>query len=367
MVKYSDIIFCKLMQMALDLSCDFPCICAEKDWQNLFFMVQQQSVVGVVYNVISHLPQDSRPPRRILLNWSCATEAIQGANRQINQEAARYTRLFMDRGFKSVILKGPANSLLYPDPLSRQAGDVDIWIPGGCEKVERLLLDMNLIPAPKNAYRLSHHIAFRTENGFNIEVHHRPADVAFRNAEFQEVLLAEFDNSILTPEGFYAPSIRFALLMQLVHLYKHSRSEGVGLRHYMDYFVLLTHSTEADREYARSNVKRFKLTKGCAAIMWVLGEVFALKPELMLCPPDEKRGKRLYKQAFEGGNFGHYAPNAKEMRTPLKRWLNTRMNFFRWLTFDPLNTVLDEIHYWKIAFSLLPQRIKQRKVFLGHV
>ena len=83
------------MQMALDLSCDFPCICAEKDWQNLFFMVQQQSVVGVVYNVISHLPQDSRPPRRILLNWSCATEAIQGANRQINQEAARYTRQFI--------------------------------------------------------------------------------------------------------------------------------------------------------------------------------------------------------------------------------------------------------------------------------
>jgi len=367
MTESLDVVFSKLLLVALELLDVFPYRLDDEEWKTLFFMAQQQSVVGVVYNVISHLPQDSRPPRRILLNWSCATEAIQGANRQINQEAARYTRLFMDRGFKSVILKGPANSLLYPDPLSRQAGDVDIWIPGGCEKVERLLLDMNLIPAPKNAYRLSHHIAFRTENGFNIEVHHRPADVAFRNAEFQEVLLAEFDNSVLTPEGFYAPSFRFALLMQLVHLYKHCRSEGVGLRHYMDYFVLLTHSTEADREYAWSNVKRFKLTKGCAAIMWVLGEVFGLKPEHMLCPPDEKRGKRLYKQAFIGGNFGRHAPGVKAKYSPLNKWLNTRMNALRWFCFDPLNTVLDEIHYWKIAFSLLPQRIKQRKIFLGHV
>lgn len=189
----SDVVFCDLLRIAFGLSQKYPHALTETEWKSLLLMAQQQSVVGVIYHAILHLPQDSRPPRRILLNWSCATEAIQGANRQINQEAARYTRLFMDRGFKSVILKGPANSLLYPDPLSRQAGDVDIWIPGGSEKVERLLLDMDLIPAPKNAYRLSHHIAFRTENGFNIEVHHRPADVAFRNAEFQEVLLCAAD------------------------------------------------------------------------------------------------------------------------------------------------------------------------------
>lgn len=360
-----DVVFCKLLGVALGLSQDFPNILTESEWESLLLMAKQQSVLGIVYKAISLLPAEKPPPRVLSIRLSMLAEGVRGRNCQMNQEAARYTQLFAEQGFRGVILKGQANARLYPDPLSRQAGDIDIWIPDGFDKVKRLLLDMGLVSNFKKAHKFSHHIGFHNENGIEVEVHHRPADVPFRNSDFQHVLLTEFENSTLTPEGFYAPSVRFALLMQLVHLYKHCRGEGVGLRHYMDYFVLLMHSTEADREYVWSNVKRFKLTKACAAIMWVLGEVFELKPELMLCSPDEKRGKSLYKQAFEGGNFGRHAPCAKKKRTPLKRWLNERMNALRWLSFDPLNTILSEIHYWKIAFSLLPKRIKQRKVFLG--
>lgn len=360
-----DMIFCELLRVALGLSRKFSYVLKESEWKSLLLIAKQQSVLGIIYKAISLLPAEQRPPRVLSIRLSMLAESIRGRNYQMNQEAARYTHLFAEQGFRSVILKGQANARLYSDPLSRQAGDIDIWIPDGFDKVKLLLLNMKFTSKLQNVNKLCHHIAFRNENGIEVEVHHRPIDVSFRNIDFQKVLLAEFENSTLTPEGFYAPSIRFSLLMQLVHLYKHCRSEGVGLRHYMDYFVLLTHSTEFDREYVWANVKRFKLTKACAAIMWVLGEVFVLKTELMLCPPDKKRGKRLYKQAFEGGNFGRHAPGAKEKRTPLKRWLNERMNALRWFGFDPLNTILSEIHYWKIAFSLLPKRIKQRKVFLG--
>lgn len=365
MDKSLDVVFSKLLLVALNPLDEFPYRPNDEEWKTLFFMAKQQSVLGIIYKAISLLPAEQRPPRVLYIRLSMLAESVRGRNCQMNQESARYTQLFAKQGFKSVILKGQANAQLYPDPLSRQAGDIDIWIPDGFDRVKQLLLDMGLISKLQKSHKFSHHIGFRNENGIEIEVHHRPADVPFRNNDFQMVLLTEFENSTLTPEGFYAPSIRFALLMQLVHLYKHCRSEGVGLRHYMDYFVLLTHSTEADREYVWTNVKRFKLVKVCAAIMWVIGEVFELQPELMLCPPDEKRGKRLYKQAFEGGNFGRHAPGAKKKRTPLKRWLNERMNALRWLCFDPLNTILGEIHYWKFAFSLLPKRIKQRKVFLG--
>lgn len=360
-----DIFFCNLLRIALGLTPSFPNDLTESEWKSLFLLAKQQSVLGIAYKAISLLPAKRLPPRVLYLRLSRLAESVQGQNSLMNQEAARYTQLFAEQGFRSVILKGPANARLYPDPLSRQTGDIDIWIPDGFDKVKQLLIDMGLISKLQKTHKFCHHIGFRNENGINVEVHHRPVDVPFRNSDFQKVLLAEFENSTLTPEGFYAPSIRFALLMQLVHLYKHCRSEGVGLRHYMDYFVLLAHSTEADREYVWTNVKRFKLTKACAAIMWVLGKVFELKPELMLCTPDENRGKRLYKQAFIGGNFGRHAPGAMKKRTPLERWLNERINALRWFGFDPLNTILSEIHYWKIAFSLLPKRIKQRNVFLG--
>lgn len=163
-------------------------------------------------------------------------EAIRGMNRRMDEVASRYTRLFAERGFRSVVLKGQANARLYPEPLSRQSGDIDIWVPGGYDKVERLLLDMGLILEGRDLYRVSHHIGFRDASGIEIEVHHRPAEVPFRNAEFQETLLAEFENSAPVPEGFCVPSVRFALLMQLEHLYYHCVHEGVGLRHFMEEF-----------------------------------------------------------------------------------------------------------------------------------
>lgn len=358
-----DVVFCNLMRVGLGLSQSFSYALTEGEWLSIFKMAKQQTVLGVVYNAIARLPLELRPPRLLTIRLSGAVESIRGMNCQMNRAAARYTQLFEERGLRSVILKGQANARLYPDTLSRQAGDIDIWIPGGYDIVERQLLDMGLISEGRDSYRVSHHIGFRDESGIEIEVHHRPAELPFRNGEFQKTLLAEFENSVFTTEGFYAPSIRFALLMQLQHLYYHCIREGVGLRHYMDYFVLLSHSSSDDRQFAWGKAKRFGLGHACAAIMWVLGEVFGLSRDLMLCSPDRCRGKRLYRECIAGGNFGRGAPQ-KKGRHPLIRWFGKRMHVLRWLTFDPLNIILSEVQYWKNTISLIPERIKRRKAFL---
>ena len=358
-----DDMFCGLLRVALGLSQDFPYVPTEQEWQSLFNMAKVQTVQGIVFDALSLLPPESRPPRVLSMRLSLAVEAIRGMNRRIDKVASYYTQLFAERGFRSVVLKGQANARLYPNPLSRQAGDIDIWVPGGYSKLERLLLDMGLISERRDSYRVSHHFDFRDDSGIRIEVHHRPAEVAFRNGEFQEMLLAEFENSTLVSEGFYSPSIRFALVMQLQHLYFHCVHEGVGLRHFMDYIVLLSHSTEADREFVRGKVRRFGLGYACAAVMWVLREVFELPEGLMLCAPDRRRGMRLYRDTFAGGNFGRGSRRQGKRRS-LARWLGNRVNALSWLMFDPLNTVLREAHYWRDTISLIPERIRRRKVFL---
>ena len=368
-----DVVLCSLLRVGLGLSQVFPYAPTEDEWQILLKMAKQQTVLGIASNALSCLQEQARPPRQLIMRLSFMAETIRGTNFRMNQEAARYTQLFAERGFRSVILKGQANARLYPDPLSRQAGDIDIWVPGGYDKVEHLLLDMGLISESKGTYRVSHHISFRNENGIEIEVHHRPAEVPFRNSEFQATLLAESEGSVLTPEGFYAPGIRFALIMQLQHLYYHCVHEGAGLRHYMDYFVLLTHSTEADREFVRGRVGRFGLGHACAAVMWVLGEVFGLPRGSMICPPDRGRGMRLYRECMAGGNFGRAKAGdagsrgkgaGYKKRRPLGRWLGNRMHALSWLAFDPLNTVMREVQYWRDTISLIPERIRRRKVLL---
>ena len=359
-----DVVLCSLLRMALGVTQEFPYTLTEAEWKSLFAMAKQQTVLGITYKAISLLRVEQRPPRVHSIRLSMLAESVRGRNCQMNQEAARYTQLFAERGVRSVILKGQANARLYPDPFSRQAGDIDIWVPGGYAAVERLLFDLGFISESNEVFKVLHHISFRNENGLEIEVHHRPAEVLLRNAEFQRVLLDEFENSVLVPEGFYSPSIRFALLMQLEHLYYHFRHEGVGLRHFMDYYVLLSHSTEADREFMRGCIGRFGLWPACAGIMWVLGEVFSLPSEQMICAPDEERGKRLYKIVMEGGNFGRGKRNTNGKRPVLKRWLDNRLRALSWFTFDSLNTILGELQYWKDTLSLMPERIRRRKISL---
>lgn len=358
-----DTVFCRLLQVALGVTHDFPYTPSDVEWLSLFQMAKQQCVLGVAYHAIPLLPQSSRPPRRIVLNWSGVAETVRGVNRLINQEAARYTSLFAERGLRSAILKGAANARLYPDPLSRHGGDIDIWLPGGYDSVEKLLLDMGAISEGKILDKIKHHIGFNSENNIRIEVHHRPVKLLYCNKKSQNVLMAELENLTLTPEGFYSPSIRFALVMQLEHLYRHC-VDGVGLKQYMDYFILLMHSTVDDRSFAWQLVQRFRLVHACAAIMWVLEKVFALPRGLMLCPPDEKRGMRLYNLAFTGGNFGKYNLNCGKNRFVITRWLNDRKRVLGWFSFDPTYTILREFQYWKETLSLIPERIRRKKIGL---
>lgn len=358
------IFFCSLLQVALGVSREFPYTPSENEWQALFQIAKQQCVMGVAYNAIHLLPQNARPPRIIAIKWSGAAEMIRGTNRLINEEAAHFTRLFAERGLRSTILKGPANARLYPDPLSRQVGDLDIWVPGGYEKLNRLLLDMKLISESIPASKLFHQIGFHSEKNILIEVHHRPVECLYRREKFYNVLTSELENITLTPEGFYSPNIRFALIMQLSHLYHHCVKEGVGLKQYMDYFILLKHSNGADRAFVWQQVQKFHLVHACAAIMWVLEKVFALPRDLMLCSPDPKRGLLLYNQTILGGNFGRFNPTRTEKRFILSRWFKDRMKSLKWIPFDPLNGFLRESLYWKNTFLLIPERIRRKKLGL---
>ena len=365
MIEPLDVVFCKLLRIGLGLSQDFPYKLDETEWKTLFVLAKQQTVQGIVYNSLSRLPEDSRPPRALTMRLSLTVESIRGQNRLMNQEAAHYTQLFADRGVQSVILKGPANARLYPDPFSRQAGDIDIWIPGDFDTDADLLLDMGLISKIDPREKRIHHIGFRGDKNIEIEIHHRLASgMLFRKKAFQRLLLNEIGDAMLTPEGFYSPSIRFALLMQLLHLQHHFFYGGLGLRQYMDYYMLLTHSTKEDRDYVWKCIKKFALSYVCAAVMGLLEMVFGLSRELMLCPPDNKRGMRLYKLAFSGGNFGKYAPKKAQKEFVLKSWFLRRMHAIQWFSFDPLNTVLREVMYWKITLSLIPERIRRRKITL---
>lgn len=342
-----------------------PAKLTHEEWKNLFVEAKRQSVLDVVYTVFQKLPKENLPPKPLLMRWAAHAEATRDMNKRMNAEAARLTEIFSKEGRHTAVLKGAANARLYPDPLSRQCGDIDLWVEGGYESVEKLLLDMKFIPEHEDT-PCRHHIHMpKNEDGVVVEIHYKPASGnPYKDGKLQKFLNKEILNAELVPEGFYSPTIKFALIMQLSHLQQHFYSMGLGFRQFMDYFILLKHSTESDRQEVSAIMKQLGMDKACSAVMWMLEEIFGLERELMLCTPVAWRGKKLMKLALDGGNFGQYDLKRPSRINVFIRWFKDRINALKWIPFDPINAIFKELKYWRKTISLIPRRIKRRKIAL---
>ncbi len=345
-------------------SVDFPSPLELEEWTRLYSLAKQQSVLGIAFAGIERLPKEGRPPMPFLLRWATEVEAIRGMNTLMNREARRLTQLFENVGRKNATLKGQANARLYPDPGLRQSGDIDIWVEGGRDSINRLLVDMGMIEKSALEFgRFWHHAHLeRTKEGIMAEVHYRPASGnPYKSQELQDFLNREILSAQMVPEGFYAPSIKFALVMQLSHLQQHFYSGGLGLRQYIDYYILLKNSTAEVRREVAQAIRGLGMVHACSAVMWVLQQVLGLERDLMLCAPCAWRGRRLLRLALVGGNFGKYR---QKPRNVFVRWFRDRRQALSWLPFDPMNAFFKELKYWRHTLYLMPLRVKRRRIGL---
>ena len=372
MMEHNYQLFLALLRTAMTGE-PFEPVPSAQEWSELFKIAGQQSVMGVCYTAFSHLSKDQMPPMELLVKWMAEAETIRGLNELLNQEAARLTQLFSEQGRKTAILKGQANARLYPDKLSRQVGDIDIWVEGGKKGVVALLMELGLVTElgstsvdgkPTASY---HHVHLPpTKDHIIVEVHFRPSSGNFNpftNRRLQRWLEQEIASSCQpVDEGFNVPSVRFALMMQLSHVQRHFLVGGIGLRHVCDYYWLLKNSTEEDRREVASHLSSFGLRYTASALMWVLGEVLHLDEDLMLCPPDSYRGEWMLREIMAGGNFGHHA--GREKHGTLRRLSENKWRLLQLMRFDFWEVIWMEIHFWKAVISTLPTRIKYRTLSL---
>jgi len=370
MANFENKAFYAILRMALDPECSpsfFPYRLNDSEWEYLHSECLRQLLVGVAYRAICHLPKEQKPPMELIYQWASEAEVIKGQNRQLNRKSAQLSQLFALHNHKTAILKGPANARLYPDPFIRQAGDIDIWVDGGHDNVIALLRETGF-SLSERCLRSKHHVCLDPdENGIIVEVHHRPSSGNF-NPFAKKRLLSYLEHEILNleqvPEGFFVPSMKFALIMQLSHIQKHFFQDGIGLKQLVDYFILLRNSSPEDRCEVSSMLKSFGLYKSCGAVMWIMDYVFGLPPEKMLAKPNKRRGKMMLAEINVGGNFGC---NPQKKTSHFVNWLKLRYRSFRLITFAPLEAILHEIDYWKSYVRYMPLRIKYRKLSVRSV
>lgn len=162
--------FFELIQVALgrrEALSDNPSL---MEWHELYEEAERQAVVGVLMGALEHLPKEQRPPQGVLLQWIGVTQMIEQQNKTLNEAAAQLTRIFKNGGKRSCVLKGQGLARLYPEPLRRQPGDIDLWIEGGRKSMLKFLKDSFLGIGKV----VIHHVDARIIEGIDSEIHFIP-------------------------------------------------------------------------------------------------------------------------------------------------------------------------------------------------
>ena len=358
-----------MLRMAVSPECDpqiFDCKLNESEWESVHSDCLRHLVAAVVYRAVRNLPKEKRPPLELMFQWASEAETVKGHNELLNAEVARFTELFAAKGRKTAVLKGAANARLYPNPFMRHAGDIDLWVEGGRKSVVALVKEMGFEIDEKGDVA-PHHIHLLNASKVSVEIHFRPSSGVlnpFANARLQRYLEREILNTERVPEGFWSPSIKFALVMQLAHLERHFFSGGIGLKQFVDYFILLQHSSAEDRREVSSMLGNFGLKRLCGAFMWAMQDVFGLERDKMLVAPNKKLGEKVLAEVFEGGNFGRNRVKEKDQHGMnfILRWLTNRWKIIRLMPFSPSSVFWSEMGYWRNFAKSIPFRIRHRRV-----
>jgi hypothetical protein len=322
--------FFRLIQISFGVADRFEVTPDAQQWMQLLDECRRQTITGVVYGGLNHLPEEQRPPKTVLLTWHAEASRIQQRNRQLDHNSVWVSSRFALEGFPGVILKGQGNARLYPDPSLRVAGDVDIWLQGCRDDI----LGYVLHRFPKQRVQW-HEIEFPVRTDTVIEVHTTPS-VLFcptdnrRLQHFYQLHSPEVLQHHLTlPDGeVCVPTPLVNLVFQLTHIYRHLFYEGIGLRQLMDYYLLLrTTEAQSCRDEACAVIRSLHMERFCRAVMWVLGHVFLLPDSEMLMKPDNREGHFLLDEIMRAGNFGlHDKRNKMKSSAWGNFWQITRRN-----------------------------------------
>ena len=226
----------------------------DEEWTALFNISRQQGILAIVYEAVSQLPKEQQPPREIKLQWALSAEKVKSRYGKQRLLAEKLADAFAEGGISTYVLKGLAISGYYPTPEHRECGDLDCFLAshkGNGEFVCRYE-DGNMIAEKAGAkverdfYKHSH-INFK---GLMVENH--AFCTAVRGSKDRKALERHLQHLLATKpstpiEGTHLlrPCADFNALFLTAHSFGHFLTEGIKLRHILDWALLLKAEQES--------------------------------------------------------------------------------------------------------------------------
>lgn len=319
-----------------DIAC-FPLSAGE--WESLFRLARQQTVIGLVFGGLQALPEELLPAPAVLIRWTAGVDAVERRNREMNRTlAALYTEL-RTRGFDPVLQKGQGVAAYYERPLLRECGDIDLYFgdrrasEGAAGWMHRQGAVVRRMPDGSLFYRwrgveIEHHVRlFDLHNPFL----RRDAVRLTREKGCVEMALPEPSGTTVS-----VPAPFVNLLLLDLHILKHALGRGIGLRQLCDMArACYRLHAEIDSEEMRACCRRWGLGRWNPMLHTFLVDYLGLPVATLPYGELAPSAGPLLEIVWRGGNFGHYHPGRESAGQSLaERKLDTARSFLDNLRFS---------------------------------
>lgn len=282
-------------------------------WEQLLETSRIQAVTGLLLRGITHLPKDQLPPASIRMRLLAEADEIERKNLQAGLVEREIVALFEQEGLHPIVQKGSQAAKHYAEPLLRESGDIDLFLPEEDFK--------QAVAAVPEARMTPDGGAVFTRQGVTVELHPRYYDLHLSAEQLPPV-----------------PSISGELLLYSAHILKHALGAGIGLKQLCDMARALARMEGQYNKAAFEDVlRKARLLRWhrllCSMLVIDLGlDPACCLPGFKPCPP-----RPLNRIVRRGGNFGVLTPLRKKglrSRRPFVRKVATTLSFLCRLPFS---------------------------------
>mgnify|MGYP003292084776 CR=1 FL=1 len=296
------------------------------EWEQIYRLASEQSVLGLVLAGIDCLPVDQRPPKVMLLQWIGEIQILEQQNKWMNVFVGELVSGMRNEGIYTLLVKGQGIAQCYEKPLWRSCGDVDFFLSD--ENYEKAKAYLSPLATDVNKeYVREMHLGMIIDSQV-VELHGRLySGISSRiDRELDDVYEDTFigGNVRIWVNGetqVFLLGVENDVFYVFTHILQHFYKEGVGLRQFCDLCRLLwTFREKLDVKKLETRLKRAKLTMAWKAFAAFAVEYLGMPVDAMPLFDENdsfdklsiNKNKKLYRKAelikdfvLDVGNFGY--------------------------------------------------------------
>lgn len=235
-------VFCHLLRFSLFEradKCELIYPLDECEWKQIFKIAAQQGVLAIIYEAVERLPKQQQPPLNIRLQWALSVERIESRYAGQLEKATHLSNLFLEHNIQTIVIKGLAFATYYPCPNHRECGDLDCFL-GSNYELGNIVCEKNGIDVARDYYKNSaiNYCGLKVENHcFLLPIRGNNRMKIFE--QYLRSIILDKNPSFIFGTNLIIPSTEFNALYLNIHAFNHFLSEGIKLRHIIDWALLL--------------------------------------------------------------------------------------------------------------------------------